>query len=143
MLGYIRSTFDDQSVLDSVPLEAAGNPGAWHAWAAYRGHNAAPEGEPAVRKPGEWNWEGVWEERVQRNIQASLSEPVLYGDVGGDDTVRYTTREPSQLFLRLTPRQIRFLSMEESEVETVKDNLYKTLGESARADPLAVPSVSP
>lgn len=38
--------------------------------------------------------------------------------------------------------QIRFLAMEESEVETVKDNLYKTLGESARADPLAVPTVS-
>ncbi|KAL1861326.1 hypothetical protein Daus18300_009002 [Diaporthe australafricana] len=123
VLSYIRSTFDDAAVLDSVPLEAAGNPGAWHAWGAYRGHTAAPEGEPAVRKPGEWNWEGVWEERVQRNIQASLSEPVLFGDVGGDDT-------------------IRFLSMEESEVETVKDNLYKTLGESARADPLVIPSTS-
>lgn len=37
--------------------------------------------------------------------------------------------------------QIRFLSMEDTEVETVKDNLYKTLGiESARADPLSVPS---
>lgn len=30
--------------------------------------------------------------------------------------------------------------MEETEVETVKDNLYKTLGESARDDPLAVPT---
>ncbi|KAG6366495.1 hypothetical protein INS49_000672 [Diaporthe citri] len=118
VLSYIRSTFDDQAVMDSIPLEAAGNPGAWHAWAAYRGHTTIPEGEPAVRKPGDWNWEGVWEERVQRNIQASLSEPVLYGD-------------------------IRFLSMEEGAVETVKDNLYKTLGESARADPLAVPSVNP
>ncbi|POS81256.1 ubiquitin-conjugating enzyme [Diaporthe helianthi] len=124
VLRYMRSTFDDQAVLDSIPLEAAGNPGAWHAWASYRGHTAIPEGEPAARDPGEWNWEGVWEERVQRNIQASLSEPVLYGDTSSDET-------------------IRFLSMEESEVETVKDNLYKTLGESARADPLAVPSVSP
>lgn len=39
--------------------------------------------------------------------------------------------------------QIRFLSMEDGEVETVKDNLYKTLGESARADPLVVPSANP
>lgn len=93
VLSYIRSTFDDQAVLDSIPLEAAGNPGAWHAWAAYRGHTDVPEGEPAVRKPGEWNWEGVWEERVQRNIQASLSEPVLYGDVGGDDTVSHQHSE--------------------------------------------------
>lgn len=31
--------------------------------------------------------------------------------------------------------------MEETEVETVKDNLYKMLGiESARADPLFVPA---
>lgn len=42
----------------------------------------------------------------------------------------------------LTYFQIRFLSMEDTEVETVKDNLYKTLGESARADPLAVPSAT-
>ncbi|KAK7748556.1 hypothetical protein SLS53_000576 [Cytospora paraplurivora] len=123
VLSYVKSTFDDEEVLDSVPLEAAGNPGAWHAWRTHRGHTTVPEGDPAVREPGEWNWEGVWEERVQRNIQASMSEPVLYGNEGGDEI-------------------IRFLNMEETEVETVIDNLYKTMGESARADPLAVPSVS-
>lgn len=124
VLSYVRGAFDDEAVLDSVPLEAAGNPGAWHAWRAHRGHTTVPEGEqPAVREPGEWNWEGVWEERVKRNIQASMSEPVLYGETGGDDT-------------------IRFLSMEDTEVETVIENLYKTLGESARADPLVVPSVN-
>lgn len=88
VLSYIRSTFDDDSVLDSVPLEAAGNPGAWHAWRTHRGFHNLPEGDPSARKPGEWNWEGVWEQRVQKNIEASLSEPVLYGGVGGvDDTV--------------------------------------------------------
>ncbi|KAK0735749.1 ubiquitin-conjugating enzyme/RWD-like protein [Apiosordaria backusii] len=36
VLRYIRSTFDDERVLDEVPLEAAGNPGAWHAWRTHR-----------------------------------------------------------------------------------------------------------
>lgn len=90
VLSYIRSTFDDESVLDSVPLEAAGNPGAWHAWRTHRGFHNLPEGDPSARKPGEWNWEGVWEQRVQKGIEASLSEPVLYGGVGGvDDTVSH------------------------------------------------------
>ncbi|KAI9673831.1 MAG: hypothetical protein M1829_003949 [Trizodia sp. TS-e1964] len=36
VLCYIRSTFDDDCVLDSIPLDAAGNPGAWHAWRTHR-----------------------------------------------------------------------------------------------------------
>lgn len=36
VLRYVKSAFDDASVLDNVPLEAAGNPGAWHAWRAHR-----------------------------------------------------------------------------------------------------------
>ncbi|KAK6064837.1 ubiquitin-conjugating enzyme [Seiridium cupressi] len=77
VLRYIRSTFDDEDVLDSLPLEAAGNPGAWHAWRTHRQDNgkvfaeasndesnlALPLSDPPVpgapiRKPGEWNWEG-------------------------------------------------------------------------------------
>lgn len=95
VLSYIRSTFDDENMLDSVPLEAAGNPGAWHAWRTHRGYITLPEGDPSARKPGEWNWEGVWEERVKKGIAASFSEPVLYGGVGGggaDDTVSYIIR---------------------------------------------------
>lgn len=48
---------------------------------------------------------------------------------------------PLQIADKVT--QIRFLSLDGSEVETVKDHLYKTLGESARADPLVVPSANP
>ncbi|KZL86593.1 ubiquitin-conjugating enzyme [Colletotrichum incanum] len=183
VLRYIRSTFDDESVLDSVPLEAAGNPGAWHAWRTRQweagkmfpgdpvpqekqekevepGDAAAeekkdeeekqkddnppappappaPETKPASsgfaiarkpiggasaaavpRKPGEWNWEGVWEDRVQKNIAASLSEAVLYGATlgGGDDL-------------------INFLPMDESDVESVRGNLLRTLGSSGAATP--------
>ncbi|KAI0171867.1 UBC-like protein [Hypoxylon sp. FL1284] len=135
VLRYIRSTFQDERVLDSIPLEAAGNPGAWHAWRSHRvdsgkvfedapgsteaaSANAdanvtkAPGADP-VRRPGEWNWEGVWEERVKRAVTASLSEPVLFGGVGAADDV------------------IRFLNMEENDVEAVKDNLLRTLKHDA------------
>ncbi|KAK9774797.1 putative Ubiquitin-conjugating enzyme/RWD-like protein [Seiridium cardinale] len=130
VLRYIRSTFDDEDVLDSLPLEAAGNPGAWHAWRTHRQDNgkvfagasdesnlAVPLSDPFVpgaptRKPGEWNWEGVWEERVKKGIATSLSEPVLFGGSGGSDDV------------------IRFLSMEDNDIEAVKGNLLRTLGHS-------------
>lgn len=106
VLRYIRSTFDDEDVLDSLPVEAAGNPGAWHAWRTHRqldGKASTQTSEagaatataavgssgsnPGVRRPGEWNWEGVWEERVKKSVAASLSEPVLYGGVGAADDV--------------------------------------------------------
>jgi hypothetical protein len=117
VLWYIRSTFDDEGVLDAVPLEAAGNPGAWHAWRTYRirqqgsggtgkdkplpsspsptpggkaSGSATPAPAPAPRRPGEWNWDGVWEERSKKNIAASLSEAVLYGNAGvADDVVSH------------------------------------------------------
>jgi hypothetical protein len=104
ILDYIRSTFSEESVLDSLPLEAAANPGAYHAWRTYRApvlqvqqpsaqraevSSVEQAGEDTAlsrnRRPGEWNWEGVWEDRVKKAIKASLSEPVLFG---ADDTVR-------------------------------------------------------
>lgn len=107
LLNYIRSTFDNESVLDSVPLEAAGNPGAWHAWRSHRrsslskssndskrvsvdgpvtaaGRTLSPDdsnkkGGPQARAPGEWNWEGVWAKRVQDGVRNSYLESVLFG----------------------------------------------------------------
>lgn len=107
VLKYIRSAFDDEGVIDSIPLEAAGNPGAWHAWRSHqRKHGKLKDDKPAAdtelsqqnvlesdagddsaskqsqggtRRPGEWNWEGVWEDRVKKGIAISLSEPILYG----------------------------------------------------------------
>ncbi|KAK8128554.1 ubiquitin-conjugating enzyme/RWD-like protein [Apiospora sp. TS-2023a] len=149
VLRYIRSTFDDEAVLDAIPLEAAGNPGAWHAWRTHRHDSGkvfnsktatsrpqsvaggaeeggeeegAPPPVPAkddvpaaggIRKPGEWNWEGVWEARVKKGVDASVSEAVLYGGTGAGDDV------------------IRFLSMEEGDVEAVKENLLRTLEHTA------------
>lgn len=105
VLEYIRSTFSEETVLDSVPLEAAANPGAYHAWRSHRApilqsqrelsSPSSPASESAAssttgkladstalgrnRRPGDWNWEGVWEERVKKAVRASLSEPVLFG----------------------------------------------------------------
>ncbi|KAH7160801.1 ubiquitin-conjugating enzyme/RWD-like protein [Dactylonectria macrodidyma] len=141
ILRYIRGAFDDEELLDSVPLTAAGNPGAWHAWRTHRraagkladdlppaddsqgqggdtaqGDESSPgsaklaQPAEAVRHPGEWNWDGVWEDRVKKGIAASLSEPVLYG----------ATTTPDDL--------IRFLAMEDNDVDSVKENLRRTLG---------------
>lgn len=146
VLRYIRSTFDDDEVLDSVPLEAAGNPGAWHAWRTHRvkigkinspthpisrsesssgsptGYSSkspAPETKQRVasggtsapmtaRRPGEWNWDGVWEVRVKKGIEASVAEAALYGKEYGDNL-------------------IQFLKMEQGEVEGIRENITRTL----------------
>jgi hypothetical protein len=104
VLDYVRSTFSEESVLDSLPLEAAANPGAYHAWRTYRApilqaqqpselgaESSLPDQVEEVaalgpnRRPGQWNWEGVWEERVKKAVKASLSEPMLFG---AEDIVR-------------------------------------------------------
>ncbi|KPM38762.1 hypothetical protein AK830_g7821 [Neonectria ditissima] len=144
ILRYIRSTFDDEEVLDSVPLAAAGNPGAWHAWRTHRRttgklpDDSAPtedsrtqdEGNlqssesaedpdkrtqaigAATRHPGEWNWNGVWEDRVKTAINTSLSESILYGAATSDD-------------------MIRFLEMGDNDVDSVKENIRRALGNTA------------
>jgi hypothetical protein len=109
VLDYIRSTFSEESILDSLPLDAAANPGAYHAWRTFRGLSLQTQEPRAAtssldsqsnekvaekstlgrnRRPGEWNWEGVWEERVKKAVKASLSEAVLYGAGTGEDIVR-------------------------------------------------------
>lgn len=103
VLQYLRFVFDTEAILDSVSLETAANPGAWHAWRSYRSkmlggraspvpvqsntpsdtaseRSTSPRQQPGgARRPGEWNWRGVWEDRVKKSIQASMSEQILYG----------------------------------------------------------------
>lgn len=109
ILYYLRAAFTVDEVLDSVPLEAAANPAAWHAWRTYRSkadgraHNtrAKPEvGGGAVeglkqqpggaRSPGEWNWNGVWEDRVRKSIKNSISEQAMFKKPGmSDDSIQF------------------------------------------------------
>lgn len=96
LLDYIRSTFDDESVLDSLPVEVAGNPGAWHAWKAHRrGADSSrnwKKGSPQARQPGDWHWDGIWARRVHDEIEASHSDPMLFGGAtrgSGDEMVSF------------------------------------------------------
>lgn len=113
VLRYVRSTFDTEAVIDSIPLETAANSSAWHAWQAHRGRGGPRErsrleklvaedrsdgapGSPSGglrlaggknarrgRSPADWNWEGVWEERARRGILNSMADSVLFGNAGG------------------------------------------------------------
>ncbi|KAM0261644.1 hypothetical protein ACHAQJ_002095 [Trichoderma viride] len=149
LLKYIRNTFDKAEVLDAVPLAAAGNQGAWHAWRTHRRkqgrvfddkkskrmsrisdeqtkETGSERGDVAqsdaksitsqstsVRQPGEWNWDGVWEDRVKKGVASTLTESVLYGASGISDDM------------------IHFLALEEGTIEAVKGNLRRTLDASA------------
>ena len=108
LLQYLRIAFDTEALLDSIPLDMAANSGAWHAWASYRSKVVNGRGSPATRgsrassqassertrspkqqpggarRPGEWNWQGVWEDRVRKSISASMSESALFGGDGSD-----------------------------------------------------------
>lgn len=108
VLYYLKHVFEDEALLDDLSLEAAANPGAWHAWQAHRrkarlqksqtenaeGHkrsmsaNVASSSTPGrVKSSGDWNWDGVWQERVKKGINQSVSESMLFGSVDGDDLV--------------------------------------------------------
>jgi hypothetical protein len=130
VLDYIRSSFNDEDSLSSIPLEAAANPGAYHAWHTQRARNlqssraVSPQSSSPSkrssglehisdslnvevssssagrgrRRPGEWNWEGVWEERVKRGVQSSLTEPTLFGLAGaGEDIIRFSDIDANAL----------------------------------------------
>ncbi|KAL9623562.1 MAG: hypothetical protein Q9160_002243 [Pyrenula sp. 1 TL-2023] len=107
ILKYVALSFTDVSLLDSLPLDAAGNPGAWHAWRSYRRLPPTPKGYSAAspssdraasgigqRQPGEWNWEGVWEKRVKAGVENSLTDQALFGDArrGVDEMVTKSNR---------------------------------------------------
>ena len=106
VLKYVKRAFSDEAFLDQLPSEAAVNAGAWKAWRAHRrtlsydsGRRRASIDEasavwkdsaPQVTKsqakhPDEWSWDGVWEARVRKGIDTSVSDHVLFG--AGDDEV--------------------------------------------------------
>ena len=89
VLGYMKRAFDDETALDTLPLEAAGNSGAWKAWRAHRRSTETDsklvDSQPSLNKQDEWSWEGVWEDRVRKGIDASIADSTLYGCAGGGD----------------------------------------------------------
>jgi Ubiquitin-conjugating enzyme len=127
ILEYIRHAFNDEDFLDSIPLNSVANPGAYHAWHTFRNRklqaralspqpglsskrNSGLEGasgssversqQNAHRK--QWNWDGVWEERVKRGIQSSLSHQALFGNAAAaDDMIRFSNISPEDFELIL------------------------------------------
>lgn len=110
ILEYLKSSFDDETTLDALPIEASGNPGAWNAWQAHRKYilnrlqmkigssnsarSSKQDADSNRKQPEEWSWDGVWEERVQNGIDASISDSVLYGNAGGGDDLVHCPLAP-------------------------------------------------
>lgn len=105
ILRYMRTCFEKEAVLDAIPFEAAANPSAWYAWQSHRGRKRDPlpataetGSSPRPRGPSDWNWEGVWDERVKRAVQGSLSEAALFGSAGiRDDDIRFANLGEEEL----------------------------------------------
>ena len=128
VLHYVKRVFEDEVLLDELPLDGAANPGAWYAWRAHRrktrpaakgsgnSNNGSGSGSGIQQSPlqanqsshqhartksdytlgrgsspapganktmADWNWDGVWVERVRKGIALSLSDAVLYRGGGG------------------------------------------------------------
>lgn len=143
VLRYVKKAFDDVELLDNISLDSAANAGAWKAWRAHRkgilntstesrGSLAPRNGrelrntsdkEISLQRPSQsedWNWDGVWQERVRNVIIASNSELALYGANGGDDPVGVQHRF-SRTFADTTLK-IRFVEADNELVQTVKAN---------------------
>lgn len=111
VLKYMKSCFDDETMLDNLPISEAANDRAWKAWQAHRKStlsnavsstvksqrlHTVNQGDSVIsdsisprecsRPPDDWNWDGVWEDRVREGINISISKPVLFG-AGGDEPV--------------------------------------------------------
>ena len=138
VLYYMKSSFEDETLLDSLPLEAASNTGAWSAWAAHRramdeeavsalqvsqSSSQSQSGESGLKRrhpPSNWNWEGVWSKRVVAIIEASASDPALFTNSENDEPVSTQTEELSHS-LTIT-LQLHFLDLDEEAVRSIKSN---------------------
>ena len=87
LLLYIKCSFEEVSVLDSIPLECAGDRTAWYAWRAHRGLPLAPQellrDESKVpngraKRSDQWDWSGIWQGRAMRTVVDSGSDSSLY-----------------------------------------------------------------
>ncbi|KAF2864329.1 hypothetical protein K470DRAFT_1600 [Piedraia hortae CBS 480.64] len=120
VLQYLHLSFDTEAVIDSIPLSVAANSGAWHAWKSFRIKSNSGRSSPAIslasggsvrggdsprqqpggaRRPGEWNWQGVWEDRVKRSIATSNSDQMLYGGEG--EAIKFLNVDPKMLPMQM------------------------------------------
>lgn len=136
ILDYLRNAFIDEKVLNDIPLEAAANPGAFYAWQSHDSSVSTASSlvdgrhSSGTRKPGEWNWEGVWEERVKRGIQISQSTSALFGgNVAGDEVVGTIASDTIRGFYGADLVQIRFSDLESGEYAKIVDRMTSVMNE--------------
>ena len=142
VLEYVKLVFEDEDLLDTLSVDMIVNTGAWKAWQAHRGIEKDPPKSlgsdtpsaahqrsasmfrarnKAVKASGEWSWQGVWADRVARNVEASISKPVLYGSHENDSVCTLRPCKPQILcidteskglpsFPRFQPRGDRYNS---------------------------------
>ncbi|KAJ9660180.1 hypothetical protein H2198_002686 [Neophaeococcomyces mojaviensis] len=128
VLKYVKRAFEDETLLDNLPLRAAVSPNAWHAWRAYRGlpklgsrsispASAESERTPLSpgRDPGDWNWDGVWESRVRGGIEESISDASLFSSKGGRVG-------------NVVGGSIRFAKHDDEKTEEIQHLMLRTLG---------------
>lgn len=127
-MDYVKRAFEDAEFLDSLPLRAAVNTNAWHAWRAHRGlprivsRSISPASAESGRTPlspgktpGDWNWDGVWESRVKNAMEESTSDAVLFGSKNN--------RLPSTL-----NAHIRFAKNDDDQTREIQDAMIQAIG---------------
>ena len=131
VLQYLKRSFDDEGALDTLPLEAAGNSGAWKAWRAHRRSNNLDAStlslEMRAKQQDEWSWDGVWEMRVRKGIDASIAESTLYGGVTGGDHLVSSTVHSSDEIANIVA-QIRFVDIDDDLLQEVKKGMVDSIG---------------
>lgn len=128
VLRYFKRAFEDFEFLDTLPLVAAANKNAWHAWRAHRGlpRSGSRSISPASfdssripsspgRHPADWNWEGVWQSRADNGILESIGDGALYSN---------QSRRPAST----VTDGIRFLKMDDDKVAEVQKLMLAALG---------------
>lgn len=143
VLRHVQAAFEDENLLDNMPLDASGDPSAWHAWRAHRGlskpertskvadgedHDAPAPVSP--KHPGEWKWDGVFESRVRNAIEASVSEVTLFGSTGagraGPTGPDLAGLDPRQRMLAMADRQIRFSKLNYERFEELRSQILSS-----------------
>ena len=128
VLEYVKRSFDEDDFLDTLPLEAAGNVGAWKAWRAHRSNSGVSlqgSSTVAMDNPEEWKWDGVWEQRVMRGINTSISDSALFGSGSEDDGVRCIAVTSCLLANSLNLLQPRFLVIDDDFLSEIKSRILK------------------
>lgn len=128
LLNYVKQAFEEAGFLDALPLRAAVNTNAWHAWRAHRSlpklgsRSISPaSAESGItplspgKTPGDWNWDGVWESRVRNGMEESISDAVLFGSKNNRAT-------------NMSVSHIRFAKNDDEQTRNIQDAMIQAIG---------------